>query len=143
MTTKPQGYWNIIFFEKKVRGCFSCTFAKHVFKYQLKCLQLNHQKNTPPKTNMVHLKMENPWNLGDPYWFHHHFQVNQPLIFGGVSLHLVPGFLASRVIGLILVDQAFHLQTTSDSRDESDEKHRRYMGLVRLCFTIPSLPNTS
>ena len=31
-------------------------------------------KVTPPKTNILHLKMGAPWKFGDSYWFHHHFQ---------------------------------------------------------------------
>ena len=42
--------------------------------------------DTPPKTNMVHLKMGAPWKFGDSYWFHHHFQV--PAVnFWGVCIH--------------------------------------------------------
>ena len=42
-----------------------------------------HKASTPPKTNMVHLKMGAPWNLGDSYW-----KPSFPgsmLLFGGVS----------------------------------------------------------
>ncbi len=44
-------------------------------------------ETTPPKTNMVHLKMGAPWKFGDSYWFHHHFQV--PAVnFWGCSFFL-------------------------------------------------------